>query len=91
MSAGFRAPPPLAGGGRGRVVLPAVFCLLYFVLPLDLCAEAVPSGKAAGWRGDGSGRYPDAMPPIEWDGEKKKNILWCTKTGPNKFSSPTVM
>jgi outer membrane protein assembly factor BamB len=42
-----------------------------------------------GFRGDGSGRYPDARPPTEWSGTK--NILWSTKIGPNKYSSPVVV
>lgn len=41
-----------------------------------------------GWRNDGSGRFPRAEPPIEWNDDK--NILWKTKIGPNKYSSPIV-
>ena len=48
------------------------------------------AGQASGFRGDGLGRYPDAAPPLEWDGETKKNILWCAKVGANPFSSPAV-
>ncbi|MCY3022246.1 MAG: PQQ-binding-like beta-propeller repeat protein [Planctomycetota bacterium] len=66
-----------------------------FVLSCGFCAVPPASGadapvKIVGWRGDGSGHYPNATPPIEWDGETKKNILWCTKIGRNKFSSPIV-
>lgn len=50
-----------------------------------------PAGPGFGWRGDGSGRYPEATPPLEWDGETGKNILWKTKVGLSKFSSPTVV
>lgn len=48
----------------------------------------VPS-HLQGFRGDGSGRYPEAHPPVEWS--DTKNILWSTKIGPNKFSSPIVV
>jgi outer membrane protein assembly factor BamB len=51
------------------------------------------SGLAAalgplGFRGDGTGRFPGATPPLEWS--PTKNILWSTKIGPNKYSSPVV-
>jgi len=42
-----------------------------------------------GFRGDGSGRFPDASPPLEWGADK--NIVWSTKIGPNKYSSPIVV
>jgi len=42
-----------------------------------------------GFRGDGSGRYPGAEPPLEWS--DAKNIVWSTKIGPNKYSSPVVV
>jgi len=49
-----------------------------------------PAGaQARGFRGDGSGRFPDAAPPIEWGAEK--NIRWTTKIGPNKYSAPVVV
>ena len=49
-----------------------------------------PPAAVSGFRGDGLGRYPDATPPVEWDGETKKNILWSVKVGANPFSSPAV-
>jgi len=42
-----------------------------------------------GWRNDGSGRFPRATPPVEWN--EARNILWTTKIGPNKYSSPIVV
>lgn len=52
---------------------------------------AAPSGasRVVGWRNDGSGRFPLATPPIEWS--ETKNVLWTTKIGPNKYSSPIVV
>src|SRR5205807_1285623 len=42
-----------------------------------------------GFRGDGTGRTPAADPPLEWS--DSKNVLWSTKIGPNKYSSPIVV
>jgi outer membrane protein assembly factor BamB len=52
-------------------------------------APADPPSLPQGFRGDGSGRYPQAAPPLEWG--DAKNILWSTKIGPNKYSSPIVV
>src|SRR5262249_2322812 len=51
--------------------------------------EGTSSARPQGFRGDGSGRYPGARPPLEWSATK--NILWSTKIGPNKYSSPIVV
>ena len=42
-----------------------------------------------GWRTDGTGRYPDATPPVEWSAEK--NVLWKTKMPGRSFGSPIVI
>ena len=39
-----------------------------------------------GWRGDGSGLFPAAKPPLKWAG----NIRWKTEVGPG-MSSPIVV
>ena len=39
-------------------------------------ATAAAAEAVIGHRGDGSGVYPSADPPIEWDGRTGKNILW---------------
>ncbi|MBE3123313.1 MAG: PQQ-like beta-propeller repeat protein [Planctomycetes bacterium] len=57
------------------------------VLPLLLAASACASG--AGWRGDGTGQYPGASPPTQWDIDDGKNILWQTEIGKG-HSSPVV-
>jgi hypothetical protein len=41
----------------------------------------------AGWRGDGSGRFPAATPATEWSA--KKNVRWSTPVG-KSYSSPIV-
>lgn len=64
----------------------AVLCLARFA-----AANEPPVGRSFGWRGDGSGRFPEATPPLEWDGDTGKNILWKTKVGVSKFSSPIFL
>jgi outer membrane protein assembly factor BamB len=49
---------------------------LVFVL---LAARA--QGQGSGWRGDGTGQYPRANPPLTWDVAADKNILWRAKVG----------
>ena len=40
-----------------------------------------------GWRGDGSGRFPAATPPLEWS--LTKNVRWNTVVG-RSYSSPIL-
>jgi outer membrane protein assembly factor BamB len=54
-----------------------------------ICA-APAFGQAVGWRGDGTGRIPSADPPIEWDIDEGKNILWKVEVGPGQ-SSPVIV
>ena len=37
----------------------------------------LPTGKVVGWRGDGTGCYPQATPPMEW-GRNSKNMIGVT-------------
>jgi outer membrane protein assembly factor BamB len=41
-----------------------------------------------GWRGDGSGTYPDAVPPTDWGDSR---VLWKTKLPGHSFGSPTLV
>src|SRR5437773_6653321 len=40
------------------------------------------------WRGDGTGRYTEANPPIKWS--SKNNILWQTEVGKGQ-STPVIV
>ena len=40
-----------------------------------------------GWRGDGTGRFPGATPPLEWS--LTKNVRWSTVVG-RSYSSPIL-
>src|SRR6266478_5784826 len=79
-------------------LLPYRLILVVSLLFLAACGPAnaadtpgVPSPPRppVGWRNDGSGRFPLATPPLEWSATK--NILWKTKIGPGKYSSPIVV
>ena len=55
------------------------------------CAQ---DSKVVGWRGDGTGRYPDANPPTEWflkENGESKNILWKTKLPCYSWSTPIIV
>jgi outer membrane protein assembly factor BamB len=44
---------------------------------------------AVGWRGDGTGRYPDAKPVTEWD--SGKNVVWATPMPSWGNASPVLI
>jgi len=62
-----------------------------------LCAIQSLAGqpeKVVGWRGDGTGHYPDATPPTTWsrtETGESKNIAWATKLPCYSWSSPIVV
>ena len=58
---------------------------LTFVLGFCLESTAV----AQGWRGDATGRYPDATPPTEWSREDK--VVWKTPMPGRSYGSPVVI
>lgn len=55
------------------------------------------SEQPVGWRGDGTGRYPGATPPISWERRKTesgyatKNILWMTPLPNIGVSMPIIV
>jgi outer membrane protein assembly factor BamB len=54
-----------------------------------LAATGVAPKSPIGWRHDGTGHYPGATPPLEWSAST--NVVWTTKIGQNKYSSPIVV
>ena len=52
-------------------------------------AEVPKAATLAGWRGDGTGLYPHAHPPTQWDGDQGQNLRWQTKVGQGQ-ASPIV-
>jgi len=62
-------------------------CSIVFALTL-LGADA-PVTQVSGWRGDGTGCYPNADPVLDWALNPKKNIKWAAEIG-QSHSSPIV-
>ena len=48
-----------------------------------------PGGEVFGWRMDGSGRYPDADPPIHWGVDT--NVAWVVPIDTDTYSSPVLI
>jgi outer membrane protein assembly factor BamB len=46
------------------------------------------AGPSAGWRNDGTGRFPAATPPSEWSGTK--NVLWKVALPGASYAAPVV-
>ncbi len=57
---------------------------------LALAGAANVPAQITGWRGDGSGRWPQANAPATWESGTGKNILWQTKVGKGQ-STPVVV
>jgi hypothetical protein len=51
-----------------------------------VAAMAAADAEVIGWRGDGSGCYPDAKPATEWS--KSVNVIWSTNTVDWSNASP---
>ena len=50
--------------------------------------------RVVGWRGDGTGIYPDSNPPTVWyqkENGESKNILWKTKLPCYSWSTPVIV
>ncbi|MBI3830666.1 MAG: PQQ-like beta-propeller repeat protein [Planctomycetes bacterium] len=58
------------------------------IIALLLCAAAARA-EVSGWRGDGTGRYPNATPPIEWN--EKTKPKWTAEVGKTGYAMPVVM
>ncbi len=58
---------------------------------LICAATAISAGAAetAGWRTDGSGKYPTATPPVEWS--PAKNVIWSTPMPSKSNASPVLL
>jgi len=54
--------------------------------PAELRASA---DTPLGWRGDGSGRFPDATPVTEWS--RAKNVAWKTPMPDRSYSDPVIV
>ena len=80
-----------------------IFCLALVVLVPDEGTELgstkykVSADQPVGWRGDGTGRFPGANPPLTWErvrqgnGYATRNLIWATPLPPVGISSPIVV
>jgi len=68
---------------------PAACVALILLLASPCPCEAAAPSRTLGWRGDGTGRYPKADPPTEWDIDEGTNILWQAIVGKG-HSTPLV-
>jgi outer membrane protein assembly factor BamB len=59
------------------------------LLPVALLCAWPLTAAAAGWRGDGTGRYPDATPPLRWS--ETENVAWKTGLPAWGNSTPIVI
>ena len=63
--------------------------MCHYLTGLLISFSLVLSLQAAGWRYDGTGRFPDAKPAINWS--KDKNVLWKVELPGRSLASPVVV
>ena len=61
--------------------------IILFVLAISVCGSAM-SQSPIGFRTDGTGRYPDADPPLHWNADK--NVVWNIKL-PKSNAIPVIL
>jgi outer membrane protein assembly factor BamB len=54
-----------------------------------LSAATLLAGAPVGWRTDGTGRYPQANPPLEWS--PSSNVVWMTRLPNFSNASPLIL
>lgn len=80
----------MTGTGRIHAMMWILCILCVFRFQLK-SANAQEKARPAGWRGDGSGHFPDANPPLKWSmkGDQPTNIVWQTEM-PNMSCSSVI-
>ncbi len=90
---------------KWRLKAVVVLCAIFWGITLPATGATLPGAadfmptmdNPVGWRGDGTGRYPGATPPISWSREatqkdySTKGIVWMTPLPSNGVSSPIVV
>ena len=71
------------------VLSPLAIALACPLAIASLRGEDAAASVTVGWRGDGTGVYASARPPLEWSSEEKKGIIWKAKVG-SGYSSPVA-
>jgi outer membrane protein assembly factor BamB len=54
-----------------------------------LFAASLSGAEAVGWRGDGSGSYPNARPPRSWS--KDSGVVWKAELPGRGYGSPVIL
>jgi len=70
-----------------RTIMVASGGWIFTSLFVALACNPSLTKASAGFRGDGSGFYPDSRPPVEWG--EAKNVKWRARVGKG-YSSPVV-
>ena len=66
-----------------------IFWKRYFLAGFFVSFCLVSSSRAAGWRFDGTGRFPNADPPVSWS--KDQNVSWKVELPGRSLASPVVV
>ena len=61
----------------------------HHVIGFFIACSLALSLHAAGWRFDGSGRFPNATPPVRWS--KEENVAWKVELPGRSLASPVVV
>ncbi len=61
---------------------------LFVLASMPLSFLLVGCTQPVGWRGDGSGRYPDARPTLHW--AKERNVIWKTPMPAASNATPVI-
>jgi outer membrane protein assembly factor BamB len=74
-----------------RPIITGTSCtrLVLAVILLTLGTGAALSAEGIGWRTDGSGSYPKAVPPVEWS--PTTNVVWRTAMPGYGVSHPVLL
>jgi len=63
--------------------------VMWFVWAAVGCTSLAAAETSVGWRGDGTGVYPDAQPPVKWSATE--NVLWKTPLPGKSNASPILV
>lgn len=87
-----QAPLPKALADAHRLRLGICDAPLPAPLALDASVTVVPTPQQPyGWRGDGTGHFPAARPPLHWSVSKNLNIRWRRPLSAAGGATPLVL
>lgn len=83
--------------GLGALIVWVVSMGVAAPVPFGATEFSPTPERPVGWRGDGSGRYPGAMPPVSWEratngtGYVTKGILWMAPLPNISTATPIIV